>query len=183
MRWLYLLNVVFFIVITAVPYGGLSQVWRGGMPGKGTWYEKVKPYCNPVEVEMAMKTITPPSDDTSQAYAAACYALAGKINKSSRILNSFPSSRQSWAANVVFNVAHPIADAGDDKSAGPIMQLVVKYSPNHYMALYHAGISLYATGHKSDARKHLRHFLELYRNDDGWRRNASQVLERIQKNR
>ena len=94
---------------------------------------------------MAMKNIPPPSDDTSQAYAAACYALAGKIDKASLVLNSFPSGRQSWAANVVFNVAHSIADAGDDKSAGPIMQLVVGYSPDHYMALYHAGISLYAT--------------------------------------
>jgi len=182
MRGLYLLNAMFFIALMAIPYGGVSQVWRQTIPEKGTWYEKIKPYCNPVEVEMAMKRIAPPSDETSQAYAAACYALAGKIDKSRLVLNNFPSNRQSWAANVVFNVAHPIADAGDDESAGPIMQLVVGYSPNHYMALYHAGISLYATGHKTDAQKHLLHFLELYKNNDGWRRNASQVLERIQRN-
>ena len=195
MRWLYLLNVIFFFSVITVAYGGVSQLWRlaipdaevsqvrrGIMPGKGTWYEKIKPYCNAVEVEMAMRTIAPPSDNTSQAYAAACYALAGKINKSRSVLNSLPKKNQSRAANIVFNVAHPIADAGDDKSAGPIMQLVVGYSPDHYMALYHAGISLHATGHMADAQKHLLHFLELYKNNDGWRRRATQVLERIQRN-
>jgi predicted TPR repeat methyltransferase len=80
---------------------------------------------------------------------------------------------------IVFDVAHPVADAGDDRAAGPIMQMVVDFWPNHYMALYHAGMSEYALGQPELARKHLRSFLDNYPSDDGWRRNAIEVLGRL----
>jgi len=128
---------------------------------------------------MAFKRMPPPPDNTSQAYASACYALAGKIEKARQKIDNFPKNKQAWAANIVFDVAHPIADMGDDESAGPIMQLVVEYYPNHFMALYHAGISLYATGHINDAERHLTHFLTLYKNNDSWRERAESVLDKI----
>ena len=55
----------------------------------------------------------------------------------------------------MFEIGHPVADAGDDKSAGPIMELVVEFCPNHYMALYHAGASEFALGQGELARQHL----------------------------
>ena len=54
-----------------------------------------------------------------------------------------PEELRWHAAGVVFNVGHPVADAGDDLAAGPIMELVVEFWPNHYMALYHAGAARY----------------------------------------
>ena len=83
------------------------------------------------------------------------------------------------AAGIVFAVGHPVADAGDDASAGPIMRLVVEYQPENYMALYHAGISEYMLGEMDFARTHLTRFLELYTPEDGWRSNAREVLGRI----
>ena len=186
MRRLYIINLVFFFSVATLAYsGGASTPFHVGgqlTAGKGTWFEGMKQYCNPVEVGMAFKRNPPPNEDKSQAYAAACYALAGKIKKAGETLDKFSSQKQRrWAANVVFNVAHPIADMGDDESAGPIMQLVVHYIPNHYMALYHAGISLYATGERTDAERHLVRFLELYKNNDGWRKNAKDVLAKLRR--
>jgi hypothetical protein len=37
------------------------------------------------------------------------------------------------AANIVFEVGHPVADAGDDRSAGPLMELVVDYVPDELL--------------------------------------------------
>ena len=75
---------------------------------------------------------------------------------------SFPHAQRSSAAGIVFNVGHPVADAGDDQSAGPIMRLVVEYQPENYMALYHAGMSEYILGHTDLARTQLERFLEIY---------------------
>jgi len=185
-RRLYLINLIVLFTISAALYGELQspppQVPSRAVQAQGSWYQRIKPYCNPVEVGMAFKRTPPPTDETSQAYAAACYALAGKIEKARQKLDTFPRSGQSWAANIVFNVAHPIADGGDDQSAGPIMELVVRFSPNHYMALYHAGISLYATGKSAEAERHLIRFLGIYKQNDGWTRNAQLVLEKIRRN-
>ncbi len=76
-------------------------------------------------------------------------------------------------------MGHPVADAGDDESAGPIMWLVVEYQPDNYMALYHAGISEYILGHADLARANLERFLTIYHAEDGWRANARTVLERL----
>ena len=86
---------------------------------------------------------------------------------------------RAGAAGIVFNVGHPVADAGDDQSAGPIMRLVVEYQPDNYMALYHAGMSEYILGQPDLARTHLEAFLARYASEDGWRANALEVLQRI----
>ena len=91
-----------------------------------------------------------------------------------RPIEALPESARFSAAGIVFDVAHPIADAGDDRSAGPIMGLVVEFWPNHYMALYHAGMASYGLGYAELARKYLEEFLALYEQDDGWRSNAEQ---------
>ena len=112
-------------------------------------------------------------------YSAACYALAGKIDRAREVIDHLGTGDRSAAAGIVFDIGHPVADAGDDQSAGPIMRLVVSYQPDNYMALYHAGMSEYILGQMDLARTHLHQFLELYRNEDGWRGNALDVLRRL----
>lgn len=145
------------------------------------WFGAIKQYCNAVEADLAQRNRPAPTTTEGQGYSAACYALGGKIDLARKTINRLPPSERATAANIVFNVAHPVADAGDDKSAGPIMELVVHYIPDHYMALYHAGMSEYALGQIDPAREHLESFLTYYKEKDGWTQNAQTVLARIPK--
>jgi hypothetical protein len=145
----------------------------------GAWFARIKPFCNAVEVDVQQQRLPPPPGTEGAGYAAACYALAGKIDLARRTIEALPADDRGTAAGIVFQIGHPVADAGDDASAGPIMRLVVEYQPENYMALYHAGISEYMLGHMDFARTHLTRFLELYRSEDGWRANAREVLGRI----
>jgi hypothetical protein len=112
-------------------------------------------------------------------YSAGCYALAGKIDRARLVIDSLDAGDRSAAAGIVFNIGHPVADAGDDQSAGPIMRLVVSYQPDNYMALYHAGMSEFILGEMDFARTHLTKFLQLYDQPDGYRNNAIDVLRRL----
>lgn len=142
----------------------------------GSWFASMRAHCNPVEVEVAIANSPPPGDWENQAYAAACYALAGKIERAAERIDALGADDRGRAADVVFNVGHPVADAGDDDAAGPIMQLVIRYTPQNYMALYHAGIAQAHIGASDLARTNLLRFLELYREDDGWTRSARATL-------
>lgn len=146
----------------------------------GAWFARIKPFCNAVEVEVQQRYLPPPPGSNGAGYSAACYALAGKIDRARQTIDALPSGDRARAAGIVFQVGHPVADAGDDASAGPIMRLVVEYQPDNYMALYHAGISEYMLGHLDYAETHLERFLALYTAEDGWRSNAREVLGRIQ---
>jgi tetratricopeptide (TPR) repeat protein len=145
----------------------------------GEWFAQVKPFCNAVEVEVRQQQLPAPQTVEGSGYSAACYALAGKIDRAREVIDRLDASDRSAAAGIVFAIGHPVADAGDDQSAGPIMRLVVTYQPRNYMALYHAGMSEYILGQKDLAKIHLTQFLDLYRDADGWRGNALTVLKRI----
>jgi hypothetical protein len=145
----------------------------------GAWFARVKPFCNAVEVEVRQQQLPAPSGVEGAGYSAACYALAGKIDRAREVIDHLRSGDRSRAAGIVFEIGHPVADAGDDQSAGPIMRLVVSYQPGNYMALYHAGMSEYILGQRDFARTHLERFLELYGSEDGWRHNAQEVLGRM----
>ena len=147
--------------------------------GGDAWFARIKPFCNAVEVDFAHQQSPAPGTPHGAGYSAACYGLAGKIDSARAVIDRLPADERPLAAGIVFNVGHPVADAGDDKSAGPIMALVIEYQPDNYMALYHAGVSEYVLGQPDAARTHLRRFLELYSSQDGWRSNAKQVLERL----
>lgn len=147
-------------------------------PGEG-WWARMRANCNPVEVEVAQRMRPAPATLDGQAYSAACWALAGKVDSARAVIDRLPSRDRYQAAGFVFNVAHPIADAGDDRSAGPIMELVIHYWPNHYMALYHAGMAEYATGQHQLARKNLQAFLSYYHENDGWTRRARETLAKL----
>jgi hypothetical protein len=145
----------------------------------GEWFAQVKPFCNAVEVEVRQQQLPAPATVDGAGYSAACYALAGKIDRAREVIDHLGSGDRSTAAGIVFEIGHPVADAGDDQSAGPIMRLVVSYQPENYMALYHAGMSEYILGQMDLSRTHLHRFLELYRSEDGWRGNAKEVLSRL----
>ena len=143
------------------------------------WFLKIKPHCNSVEVMTTLKKLSPPETPEGVGYAAACYALAGKIDMADELIQTLPDNHQQQAVSIVFNIGHPVADAGDDESAGPIMNLVVKYQPSNYMALYHAGMSAYILGDLEMSEEYLLSFLDIYQRDDGWRKNAITVLKRF----
>ena len=143
------------------------------------WFQRMKPFCNPVEVETQARFVPPPPGFEGAAYGAGCFALAGKIDRARELIAALDADGRLRAANIVFDLGHPVADAGDDKSAGPIMALVVEFSPDNYMALYHAGASEFILGQPDLARRHLTRFLDLYKQNDGWHSNAINMLRRL----
>ncbi len=146
----------------------------------GSWFRAMKAYCNPVEVDTRLTWSPAPRSADGTAYEAACLALAGRIDSARERILRLPEDQRWNAVGVVFNVGHPVADAGDDLAAGPIMELVVEFWPNHYMALYHAGAARYALGDHGPAHKYLVSFLEHYGPDDGWRRGALSMIAEIE---
>jgi hypothetical protein len=144
------------------------------------WFRRARPYCNAVEVGVLQRQNAPPATTAGAGYHAACFALAGHIDDARRIIDGLAPNERARAAGIVFDVGHPVADAGDDRSAAPIMELVIDYWPNHYMALYHAGMAEYMLGQSALAQKNLAEFLRLYHENDGWRSNGITVLKRLQ---
>jgi len=142
------------------------------------WFAAVRPYCNPVEVETRLAWNEPPETDRGTMNAAACYALAGKIGLARQAIERLPQGRRHEAAGIVFAAGHAVADAGDNLAAGPLMELVVEYWPNHYMALYHAGTAAWERGDRATAEDYLTRFLEEYGAQDDWRANALSMLGR-----
>ncbi len=145
-----------------------------------SWFHSMKAYCNPVEVDTRLTWSPAPQSDEGAAYEAACFALAGRMDSARDRILQLPQGERWRAAGVVFNVGHPVADAGNDLAAGPIMELVVDFWPNHYMALYHAGAARYALGDHGAAHKYLASFLEHYDQNDGWRSNALSMIAEVE---
>jgi len=145
-----------------------------------SWFRATKPYCNSVEVETRLQSAPPPAVADGPGWEAACYALAGKIDAARALINELPAGDRGRAAGRVFQVGHPVADAGDDESAGPMMELVLEFWPQNYMARYHAGMSAYILDQHARAADHLARFLEDYHQNDGWTRNAKTVLSRLE---
>jgi hypothetical protein len=164
----------------SLPNEEIQPVQLQGAPAAPqSWFERVRPHCNPVEVEVTLANDKPPADWNGQAHAAACFALAGKIQKAAARIDALDQERWPHAAYIVFNAGHGVADAGDDESAGPIMELVLRYVPNHYMALYHAGMAEYRLGQHDLARRNLQAFLREYAQEDGWRSSARSTLREL----
>ncbi len=146
----------------------------------GGWFATAKPFCNALEVDVHLRQAPPPATDNGTAYGIACRAIAGQISMARTQIQQLTVSAQGHAAQVLFQVGHPIADAGDDRAAGPIMELVLEFWPNNYMAMYHAGMSAYATNRSAAAERYLSDFLVAYPSGDGWRAEAVRVLDIIE---
>src|SRR5215207_4808017 len=80
------------------------------------WFAAMKPFCNPVEVDVRERFTPAPSTSEGAGYAAACFALAGKMDRARAIIEGIVPGERASAANVLFEVAHPVADAGDDRA-------------------------------------------------------------------
>jgi tetratricopeptide (TPR) repeat protein len=144
------------------------------------WFAQVKPRCNALEAAVHINRNPPPVGRDGAAYAASCYALAGKFEDARGLIDALPDAKdREHAAGIVFGIGHPVADMGDDESAGPIMELVIAYQPNNYMALYHAGMSQFILGQYEKSGVNMRRFLEIYKQKDSWRSNAEKVLRRL----
>jgi serine/threonine protein kinase len=146
------------------------------------WFYGIKNRCNSLEVTTTMAQTTYLKTAEGIGYAASCYALAGRIDLADKVIQELPPHLRVYAAEVVFNIGHPVADAGDDLSAGKFMDLVLKYSPYNYMALYHAGMSAYILGEYPTAEKHLQEFIVIYQTNDVWTDRANLALNRIEQN-
>ncbi len=144
------------------------------------WFNQIKPSCNSVEVVTAMSSATYPKTPQGYGYAASCYALAGRIDLADQVILQLPPNDRASAAYIVFNIGHPVADAGDDKSAGLIMNLVLRYWPDNYMALFHAGMSEYILNDYPQSKTHLEAFLRIYQQQDGWTAKAKSALDRME---
>lgn len=143
------------------------------------WFAQAKPSCNALEVETMHRRQPPPSSVDGLGYSAACWALAGRMAEARNAILQVDSGQRSTAVGIVFNIGHPIADMGDDLSAGPIMELVVEFWPTHYMALYHAGAARFTLGEYDAAGKHLEAFLRNYQMNDGWASAARTMLAEL----
>jgi hypothetical protein len=130
--------------------------------------------CTPLEVEEVIHGTA-----MTEIERATCLAVAGKIDRARDQLLAMTNAMRSQAIAQVFNVAHPIADRGDDASAGPIMALVVEFWPDNYMAVFHAGMAEFALGHDEPAARQLTRFLAMYAPHDVWRARAEQALAAI----
>lgn len=189
MRTLYLLGFAWLTVAglslvtaaappTVLRHSGKSAQFSGSA---GEWFHAIRPFCNPVEVDVQVGWNPPPTGVQGTGFAAACFALAGRIDQARERILELESDDQWRAAGIVFNVGHPVADAGDDRAAGPIMELVIEFWPNHYMALYHAGAARYSLGEPQVATRYLRAFLESYELEDGWTASARSILDVVER--
>jgi len=153
-------------------------------PGAGNstsraWLASMRPYCNPIDIVTRLVWSPAPEGAEGTMYEAACLALAGRTDDARVRLLTLSGDDRTRGAGVVFAVGHPAADAGDDVAAGPLMELVVEFWPNHYMALYHAGAARFEAGDSARASEYLERFLQEYTLEDGWRSNARTMLLEI----
>lgn len=191
MRALYVLGIAYIVWCSIVlgEHFALTQkqpVLTGHVPAflpSGTtganWFAQARPFCNPVEVEMHLSQNPPPQTAEGAGYSAACLVLAGQIDRARSILQSMGKDDRIQAAKIVFEIGHSVADSGDDKSAGPIMRLVLEFDPDNPMALYHAGMSEYVLGEFDSSKAHLRRFVVVYTIDDTTRSEALDMLSRL----
>lgn len=166
------------------PFVAPEVVTPQAQPGAETasgsaWFQRIKPFCNSLEATTAIAQSPPPQTVEGAGYHASCLALAGRVDDARAVIDTLPVDDRARAAYIVFDVGHPVADAGDDKSAGPMMEIVVDYVPSHYMALYHAGVAQYMLGQRDRAKKNLEAFLVIYTQEDGWRSNARDMITKM----
>jgi hypothetical protein len=168
------LRLGFVVALLVVMSAGLAWLLVHTRSSTTRVAEKPSTHCSPLDAETRIA-----DPEMSEIDRATCLAIAGKIADARTRLFAMSAAERSTAVQRIFNIAHPIADRGDDKSAGPIMALVVEMWPENYMAVFHAGMAEYAQGHDPVARAQLERFLEMYPSPDVWRQRAQQALAAI----
>ena len=170
------LRLGFVVALLVVMAAGLVALLVRS-PGERVVNKPAPPMCTPLDAETRIA-----DPQMSEHDRATCLAIAGKIDAARTRLFAMPAAERSRAVQTIFNVAHPIADRGDDRSAGPIMALVVELWPENFMAVFHAGMAEFALGHDANARAQLERFLAMYPHRDVWRQRAAKALADIAAN-
>ena len=161
-------------LLLALSAAGVALLVRGhGPPATAAawWDDSGHAHCTPLEVEVFLRDA-----NVGPAERAECYAIAGKIAQARGLLLAMTPANRDRAVSQLFVIARPVADAGDDASAGPIMLLVTELQPRNSMARYHAGMAEYWLGQDDIAHAQLTRFLELYSTHDVWRASAQNAL-------
>lgn len=143
------------------------------------WFAEVRPRCTPADVRLATDLNPPPAGVEGVGYKAACFGIARQIPTARSLLLSLPEGDRIPAATVVYEVAEALASEGRHDVAGPLMELVLEFWPDHYMALYEAGTARFVTGDGPGAHGLLARFLEVYRDEDTLTANARNMMERM----
>ena len=140
------------------------------------WFASIRPRCTPAEVRLATDLNRPPEGVEGVGYEAACFALAHQVPKARAILLGMSEDDRLRGASVVFDVAEQLAERGRRDVAGPLMELVLEFWPNHYMALYQAGSARYAAGDLVGAQDYLARFLDANEGSEEMVANAQRMI-------
>lgn len=171
------------LLLCTLSAAAVVLVWRlrGGettaghvATGQSSWWSRAGSQCTPLGVQLAIK-----DSAWSEIERTTCLAIAGKIDAARTRLLAMSGANRAAALQQIFDIAHPIADAGDDRSAGPIMALISELWPENYMAVFHAGMAEFALGNDDHARVQLEKFLTVYGREDVWRGRAQKALTDI----
>jgi hypothetical protein len=143
------------------------------------WFEAIRAECTPAKVQLAVDLRRPPDGTVSTGYEAACFAIAADLAKARALILGLPEGDRLEAASVVFNVAQAMVERGQEMPAGPLMELVLEFWPNHYVALFEAGVTRYAEGDYTHARIYLQRFLDVYVQDDQRTQRAMRMIDEM----
>ena len=108
---------------------------------------------------------------------------AGRSHRPGPITNHRPPpGERGQASAIVFDIGHPVADAGDDRSAGPIMELVLEFLAREL----HSTLPRRDVGGRARPTRSRRGLTcavssNSIPSNDGWRSNAIEVLGRLDK--
>lgn len=141
------------------------------------WLASMGETCTPQGLAWHEGWDASPETSEGAVYRAVCLALAADVEGARAELLSLSPEERRPAADVLFSIGHPRADAGDEIAAGPLMQVVAEFAPDNYMALFHAGAALHESGDVAASRPYLERFLQEYAQEDGWRIDAVRMLE------
>jgi len=140
------------------------------------WFSLLRPRCTPADARLATDLNPPPPGVDGVGFKAACLGLARQLPSARALLLSLPDSDRLEGAARVYDVAQQVAAEGQHDVAGPLMELVLEFWPNHYMALYEAGAARFATGDLVAAQDFLGRFLEVYVQEDDLAANARRMM-------
>jgi hypothetical protein len=143
------------------------------------WFTAIRAKCTPANVQLAVDLQRPPQGTLATGYEAACFAIAADLAKARALILGLPEGDRLEAASVVFNVAQRMVERGQAMPAGPLMELVLEFWPNHYVALFEAGVTRYSEGDYTHARIFLRRFLDVYVQQDQRTQRALRMIDEM----
>jgi hypothetical protein len=143
------------------------------------WFLRAKPSCNALEAKGYLRAHPPSNTWEGAGYRAGCLMLANQLDDARAVLDTLSSKEQHVAVDLVFQIANEVADKGDEGAAGPMMELVLRYNPEHPYALFHAGMAAASSGRSDQAREWLTRFLRVTRDENGDTRAAREALEKL----